>query len=114
MGEGFETRDRDEPVFGTREPLTVGEWLDSLDEVRATRSADATPELGDTPLVVLTALDYPPPLWPMDLQEDLATLSSNSTHTIVEDSGHYIHNNQPDIFVDAVQQVVEAARANME
>ena len=109
-----ETRDRDELLFGAREPLTVGEWLDSMEEVRGTRSTDETFELGELPLVVLTALDYPPPIWPMELQEDLATLSENGTHIIVEDSGHYIHNDQPEVFIDAVQEVVEAARASAE
>ena len=62
---------------------------------------DAGGSLGDMPLVVLVAYHRIP--------EGLATLSSNSTLTVVEGSGHYIQLDVPQLVVDAVHQVVEEA-----
>jgi pimeloyl-ACP methyl ester carboxylesterase len=82
----------------------------------------ATGALGDLPLVVLTAgRGDPPPDLPEDvavrlgqveheLQQELAQLSTNSTHIIVDNSGHYIHDEQLDVVVAAIQRVVDAAR----
>ncbi len=82
----------------------------------------ATGVLGDLPLVVLTAGRYdPPPDLPEDvaarlghvkheLHQELAQLSTNSTHIIVENSGHYIHDEQLDVVVAAIRRVVDAAR----
>ena len=81
------------------------------------------PDLGDIPLVVLSAgkatavsTDLPPDVADrlfqihQEMQQELVSLSSNSTHIIAEDSGHAIQNDQPEAVVDAIQQVVEAAR----
>jgi len=82
----------------------------------------ATGSLGDLPLVVLTrGRSDAPPDFPADvaarlehawleMQQDLARLSTNSTHIIAEESGHYIAGDQPEVVVDAIRQVVEAAR----
>jgi pimeloyl-ACP methyl ester carboxylesterase len=92
------------------------DWEASDAQVRATGS------LGDRPLVVLTAGRYdPPPDLPEDvaarlgqvnqeLQHELAQLSTNSTHIIVDNSGHYIHDEQPNVVVAAIRRVVDAAR----
>ncbi len=79
--------------------------------------------LGDKPLIVLTA--GPLQLQGMGLSQEqmdqmdeahtrtqaaLTQGSQNSEQTIAEDSGHYIHLEQPDLVVDAIGQVVEAAR----
>lgn len=45
-----------------------------------------------------------------ELQQELAALSSNSARVIAENSEHYIMIDQPELVVDAVQRVVEAAR----
>ena len=79
--------------------------------------------LGATPLVVLTAaregrgvryskeeLPQQAQGW-LDLQDDLARLSSRSEHIIAEHSGHYIHHDEPDLVVDAIHKMVNAARA---
>ena len=70
--------------------------------------------LGDLPLLVLTGQDQPfseqgNRLW-FEMQEELAYLSTNSTHTIVEDSGHHINEDQPETIVDAIRSIVEAIR----
>ena len=45
------------------------------------------------------------------LQKELASLSTRGTHIIVEDSGHAIQDDRPDVVVDAIRQVVEAIRS---
>jgi pimeloyl-ACP methyl ester carboxylesterase len=79
--------------------------------------------MGDLPVVVLTAMnkqradDFPADLndqlnqiW-LELQEALARLSSNSTHIVSQESAHMIQQEQPDLVIDAILQVLEAARA---
>lgn len=78
--------------------------------------------LGDRPVVVLSSGNSPwMPLVSEDartamhraiirLHEDLAALSSNSNHWVVEGAGHYIHWDRPDAVVAAVRDVVDAAR----
>ena len=82
--------------------------------------------LGDMPLVVLTEGKPPSPdelppgqnielmeemlvVW-HELQEELAARSSNSSHVIAEQSGHYIHLEQPELVIEAVNQVVNEVR----
>jgi len=78
---------------------------------------------GALPLIVLTARDHgaPPPDLPADfiaaydamfheLQRDLARLSSRSAHIYAEHSGHFIQIDEPALVIDAVRQVVAAAR----
>ena len=78
------------------------------------------PDLGDIPLVVLTAGKRDTSPWPPDIaqrlqqvqqvtQEELLTLSSNSTHVIGEESGHGIQIDQPDLVIQAIRRVAEAA-----
>jgi pimeloyl-ACP methyl ester carboxylesterase len=82
----------------------------------------ASASLGDMPLVVLTspekerADDLPPGLsaefdriW-VELQRELALLSSNSTHVMAEGSGHFIQQDRPDLVIRAILQVVEASK----
>jgi pimeloyl-ACP methyl ester carboxylesterase len=61
------------------------------------------------PLVVLTRGVNASPQW-ATLQADLARLSTNSRHTVVQDSDHEIHLFRPEIVVDAIADVAEAAR----
>ena len=48
-------------------------------------------------------------LW-QELQVDLATLSSRSTHKISPQSGHYIQQTNPDLVLAAITDVVRAVR----
>src|SRR5215212_9430712 len=79
--------------------------------------------LGDKPLMVLTAGSVqtqgtglsPEQADQLDKlhSESQATLtqrSENSRQIIVEDSGHYIHVEQPDLVIDAIRRVVDVAR----
>lgn len=77
--------------------------------------------LGDIPLIVLTrgeggyedGLNVPAKELEderLRLQKELAKLSSNSKQIIAKDSGHNIHLEAPDLVVDAIRQVVQAAQ----
>jgi pimeloyl-ACP methyl ester carboxylesterase len=98
-----------------------------LYEDRAARSELARPQspqnLGTLPIVVITAafdgrgvryskaeLPKQPQGW-LDLQDDLARLSSRSEHIVAKRSGHYIHHDEPDLVVDTIHKMVETARA---
>lgn len=83
----------------------------SAEEVKA-----ANPIRSDLPVVVLsrsTAEAWPPSvsqeeaegIW-QELQAELSKLTSKTTQTIVDDSGHYIHLEQPKVVVDAIQTIV--------
>jgi pimeloyl-ACP methyl ester carboxylesterase len=71
--------------------------------------------LGNVPLIVLAAgqsVEHDP-LW-QEAQEQLARDSLNAKLIVASGSGHYIHWEQPTLVVDAIRQVVEAARANQQ
>ncbi|MBN2149157.1 MAG: alpha/beta hydrolase [Anaerolineales bacterium] len=97
----------------------------SLGEIKALQETcdqvAETGDLGDLPLVVLTAgnsidaetlqaiglpADYPVDqihaIWLL-LQDELAALSTNSTHIIAEGSGHAIHIDRPDLVIEAIR-----------
>ena len=96
----------------------------SLLETIAAQASEVT-SLGDRPLIVLAAgspaLEVPegvPPevvermrkeLWP-DLQREAAALSTRGEFRLVEDAGHYIHHDRPEVVVAAVREVVSALR----
>jgi pimeloyl-ACP methyl ester carboxylesterase len=77
--------------------------------------------LRSMPLAVLTAGrsdDVPIPDWPADafvrmwraMQDDLASLVPNARHSIASRSGHYIHQEQPALVIEAIRQVVTGVR----
>ena len=72
---------------------------------RVVRTARAQHSLGHLPLVVITHGKDLDASW-QPLQNDLASLSSNSTHLIASGSGHAIMFDQPDLVIAAIKQVV--------
>jgi len=84
--------------------------------------------LGDIPLVVLSqdravSLDKLPSSadftqemvdvtnqTSMEMQNELAGLSTNSAHRIVPNSGHYIHWDQPSVVLETIQEMVASLR----
>lgn len=95
-----------------------------IDEIRAldetAREVREIGDLGELPLVVLTAEralefetldamglrpDQVEPIW-TELQEELVSLSTRSTHVIAEESGHHIHLDRPDTIVTAIRMVL--------
>jgi pimeloyl-ACP methyl ester carboxylesterase len=104
---------------GPDEPV-MGEWFDFPANSALLRKVSG---LGDKPLIVLTRSPKSPPtglvpaewealaepVW-QTLQIQLATLSTNSKHIIVENAGHNIQFDQPQVVVDAILDVVENVR----
>lgn len=78
--------------------------------------------IGDLPLIVLSRgqADPAPGLTEEEtrelasswkyLQELLADLSPRSTHLIAENSGHYVHIDQPELVIDAIRRAVADSR----
>jgi len=76
--------------------------------LRETRRKQESP-LGDIPLIVLsrskdTSAEY------NQMQKSLTRLSRNSKYVVATTSGHLIHLDQPEIVINAIREVVEAAR----
>jgi hypothetical protein len=83
--------------------------------------ARATTPLPSMPMIVVSAgqvgdpSQYPPG-WPveaehalhLELQADLAGLVPNGRHVVAQQSGHNVHQTEPEVVVDAIRQVVEA------
>lgn len=86
--------------------------------------AAQTPNLDSLPVVVLSAGRLPDTLPPglddkiasqaqevwMVLQRELAALSSNTDHRIIEQASHYIHHDDPESVLTAITDVVTAVR----
>jgi pimeloyl-ACP methyl ester carboxylesterase len=101
---------------GVLEPVDLA---DLAARVKAAQSATPLPQM---PLVVLSHTVPPAagplPNWPVaaeerlwqELQDDLVGLVPNSRHVVAEQSGHYIHQSEPDLVVEAIRAVVEAVR----
>ena len=96
--------------------------IERIDVDASAAQVRATDWLGDLPLVVLSLGRYDilggvpeavaGPLGDVyqAQQQELAQLSSNSTHIIAEKSDWDMVSEQPDVVVDAIRQVVDAAR----
>ena len=93
-------------------------WKASADEAR---NAGA---LGDVPLIVLTAGKFVTPpnpgdaaearafhqTWVNELQPKLARLSSRGRQIIIENSGHGIQFEAPDVLIGAIREIVGESR----
>ncbi len=91
---------------------------ESFAEVREALPRNGGPLLGEKPLVVLTRgrreeiseeEAQAEEVW-MELQEELAASSTNSTQIIAEESGHFIQADQPGLVVEAIRKVTEEVR----
>jgi pimeloyl-ACP methyl ester carboxylesterase len=109
-----------EPEVPVYERLDAGPWIDGTDriDIHATvRELHAAGDIGDMPLIVVTAriiedqwLATVPKL-AARAQARLAGLSSNAMEVVATDSGHFVHVDAPDVVFAAIGQVVEAARS---
>ncbi len=102
--------------------FAIADETSSLEESFAANRAHPI-SLGDKPLMVLTAgavqtegtglspeqADQLDRLH-SDSQASLTRRSDNAKQFIAEDSGHYIQVDKPELVIDAIRQVVEAAR----
>lgn len=70
---------------------------------------------GNLPLAVVSSED--PSEWGTDLalhiqhQDKLAMLSQNTTHVVSTTSGHYVMRDEPALVLEAIREVVQAARS---
>ena len=122
----------------TQEDIAEYEGIERPDSDRSFEEVRAAAPLRPLPLVVLSA-DRPwgsqipsliasgalPPDTPPDFgyvidaaqkpaQEDLAKLVPSAEHITETNSGHDIHNEQPQLVIDAIRQVVDADRDDAE
>lgn len=78
---------------------------------------DDLPEsVGDVPLVVLSRSpvdESEESLDRLELQKELLELSANSSHMISEKGSHHIQMEEPQQVIDAIQQVVEQVRGEL-
>ena len=96
---------------------------ESLAFSRSAAEVRAAGSLGDRPLAVLTAGKSPPlgsseadhaasaRIW-TELQDDLATLSTNAEHVVVENAGHFIQKDQPEAVFKAIDRTLEELRSH--
>lgn len=100
---------------------TASAELKALPESQAQMRAARIASLGDMPLVVLRHGQTGPVMAGSEvsklleetfiqLQHELAALSSNGRVVVAEQSGHAIHIEQPGLVIEAIQQVLAAAR----
>jgi pimeloyl-ACP methyl ester carboxylesterase len=120
---GGETDERTAISTHAKDVHESADELSSFEESFEQRLASPL-SLGDKPLIVLTAgdLQVPPdagiPEEQIDqfldahseFQADLPRHSQNAKQIIAEESGHNIQADDPQLVIDAIRQVVEAAR----
>jgi pimeloyl-ACP methyl ester carboxylesterase len=90
---------------------------------------EATGDLADLPLAVVTSSELDPnqpagsraqrhrgrfyPSWAA-LQDELATLSINSTHVVAERAGYYVHRDDPELVTRVITALVAQERSTAE
>ncbi|WP_404466922.1 alpha/beta fold hydrolase [Planococcus rifietoensis] len=88
---------------------TLAEFEESLEQVRKYKT------LGDMPLTVVTGGNQPDHTeesrnhW-MNFQRDLASLSTNSRHVILEDAVHFVHIDSPQAVIHEIQQMYDSLK----
>ena len=100
----------------------VAAELDAFDSVDSKETVAARRSLGAIPLIVLTAsdttkapglpqaeIDAGAKAW-SHMHDEIAALSTKGVNRLVEGSGHYIQKQKPQVVIDAVAEVVAAAR----
>jgi pimeloyl-ACP methyl ester carboxylesterase len=117
--EGLE-EERNALYSGTRHLYAVADESATVNESVA-EATDAAPSLGDKPLIVLSAgaRQYPGftkgQAKRMDerankFEAGLPDLSENSKLVVAKNSAHYIQFDRPELVVDAIRRVVDAAQ----
>lgn len=97
-----------EVLATTRSFRTMASEMAGLRE-SLNQAAKNRPRLGRKPLVVLTEGQRRMESWHA-MQKQFTELSDRSEWQVVSGAGHFIHQDKPDIVVDAIRRVVESAR----
>jgi pimeloyl-ACP methyl ester carboxylesterase len=107
-----------EPEVPVYERLDAGPWIDRTDRIdmdATVRELAAAGDLGDLPVVVVTAelIDDPwlatVPKLAARAQARLASLSTGGFEVVAGGSKHFVHEDAPDVVATAIRIVVEAA-----
>jgi pimeloyl-ACP methyl ester carboxylesterase len=111
-----------EPEVPVYQRLGAGPWVDETDRIDIRATVDelrAAGDLGDLPLVVVTAeliddrwLATVPDL-AARAQARLAGLSSDGIEVVALGSKHFVHDDAPEVVATAIRIVVEAAAAGV-
>jgi pimeloyl-ACP methyl ester carboxylesterase len=113
-------RERSAIYNGTRHLYAVADEWAAVQESVA-EATDAAPSLGDKPLIVLSAGAREFPGFTKGrakraqdqtdvFEAGLKDLSENSELVVAKNSSHYIQFDRPELVVDSIRRVVEAAR----
>ena len=97
-----------EVLATTRSFRTMASEMAGLRESLNQAAVDRT-RLGRKPLIVLTEGERRMEFWHA-MQKQFTELSDSSEWQVVNGAGHFIHQDKPDIVVDAIRRVVESAR----
>ena len=100
-----------EVLATTRSIRTMASEMEGL-QASLNQASENRPRLGRKPLVVLTEGRRRMEFWHA-MQEQFTELSDDSEWQVVDGAGHFIHQDEPDIVVDAVRRVVESARGQL-
>ena len=82
----------------------LGSQIDSIRLSAAEVLREAVAPMGDLPLVTISSTD--PPEGKRQRQDALARLSTRGSHVMASNSGHWIPLDQPEIVVDAIEDVL--------
>ena len=97
-----------EVLATTRSLRAMASELEGLRE-SLNQATENRPRLGRKPLVVLTEGRRRMEFWHA-MQEQFTEMSDSSEWQVVDGAGHFIHQDEPEIVVDAVRRAVESAR----
>jgi pimeloyl-ACP methyl ester carboxylesterase len=119
VGMVLEDSSQEDEIDAYRE-VNAGAWVDGsirIDIEASGRALRDAGDLGDLPLVVVTAGIYEDVLDPrfaFDMQQRLAELSTTVVHVVAKGSGHFVHDQNPQLVAQAIGEVVEAVRSEGE
>ena len=91
--------------------------MDGLATVLSTGDLGASDKLPDVPMVVLTSTHSTPPTIPgaatvwRELHAEIFQSTTYGMHIVTSRSGHLIQKDEPDLVVNAIRWVVDAAKA---
>ena len=96
--------------FWTQEKFfeALGSQIQSISTSAAETLAAAPDGYGDLPIVTISSTD--PGNYRLRQQEALARLSRSGRHIVASNSGHWIPLDQPQVVIDAIEEVVADAR----
>lgn len=112
----LEDSSQEDEIDAYRE-VNAGAWVESgtrIDIEATERALRHAGDLGDRPLVVVTAGIYEDVLDPrfaFEMQQRLAELSTQVVHVVAKRSGHFVHDENPQLMAQAIGEVVQAVRS---